>query len=123
MDLIDLMEQRQEEEFTKTEPVFNGYKKQFTIGCEATYFDEFRGLKFELAEIYYMDANSSRFTKDSHKINEWKLVLWLQNTGKDYYFDVFTGSFEEIQKLTHQDKNSNFKIEIRNKINGLIKNY
>ncbi len=123
MDLIDLMEQRQAEEFAATEPVFNGFKKQFIIGCEATYFEVFRGLKFELAEIYYMDANSSRFTKDSHKINKWKLVLWLQNAGKDYYFEVFTGSFEDLQKLTHQDKNSNFKMEIRNKINRLMKNY
>ena len=123
MDLIDLMEQRQEEEFTTTEPVFNNYKKQFTIGCEATYFDEFSGLKFELAEIYYMDANSSRCRKDSHKINKWKLVLWLKNVDKDYYFDVFTGSFEELQKLTHQNKHGNFKTEIRNKINRLIKNY
>ena len=123
MDLVDLMEQRQEEEFTMTEPSFNNYKKQFTIGCEATYFEDFRGLKFELAEIYYMDANSSRFTKDSHKINKWKLVLWLQYVGKDYYFEVFAGSFEDLQKLTHQDKNSYFKMEIRNKINRLIKNY
>ena len=123
MDLIDLMEQRQEEEFTTTEPAFNNYKKQFTIGCEATYFEDFRGLKFELAEIYYMDANSSRFTKDSHKINKWKLVLWLQYVGKDYYFDVFNGSFEDLQKLTHQEKSSNFKMEIRNKINRLIKSY
>ena len=123
MDLIDLMEQKQEEEFTTTELVFNGFKKQFTIGCEATYFEEFRQLKFELAEIYYMDANSSRFTKDSHKINKWKLVLWLNNADKDYYFEVFTGSFEDLQKLTHQEKSSNFKMEIRNKINRLIKNY
>jgi hypothetical protein len=123
MDLIDLMEQRQEEEFTKAEPVFDGFKKQFTIGCEATYFEDFRGLKFELAEIYYMDANSSRFTKDSHKINKWKLVLWLQYVGKDYYFDVFNGSFEDLQKLTDQEKSSNFKMGIRNKINRLIKSY
>jgi len=47
----------------------------------------------------------------------------LQYVGKDYYFDVFNGSFEDLQKLTHQEKNSNFKMEIRNKINRLIKNY
>jgi hypothetical protein len=123
MDLIDLMEQRQEEEFTTTELVFDNFKKQFIIGCEATYFEEFRQLNFELAETYYMDANSSRFTKDSHKINKWKLVLWLKNADKDYYFEVFTGSFEDLLKLTHQDKNSIFKMEIRNKINRLIKNY
>ena len=123
MDLIDLMELKQEEEFTITEPVFDGFKKQFTIGCEATYFEEFRGLKFELSEIYYIDKDSSRFVKDSHKVNKWKLVLWLRNAVKDYYFEVFTGCFEDLQKLTHQNKSSNFKMEIRNKINRLIKNY